>query len=80
MNATKSNLVAAMNVIARNLTSEAAYRKWLDVIADPESADNRKYAAIANDEEWFSDVVRAFLAIMKKHGSEGFSISGQIYK
>lgn len=80
MNTAKSNLVAAMNIIIRSLTNEAAYRKWLDVIADPESADNRKYATIANDEEWFSDVVHAFLAAMKKYSSEGFSISGRVYK
>lgn len=80
MNSTKANLVAAMNVITLNLTNEAAYRKWLDVIADPENADDRKCAEVANNKEWFCDVVHTFLGIMKKYGGEGLSISGWVYK
>lgn len=80
MNAAKASLVAAMNTIVLSLTNEAAYRKWLDVIAEPESADDRKCADVASDEGWFSDAVHTFLGIVKKHGGEGFSISGRVYK
>lgn len=76
----KARLVAAMNTLARNFTNDNAYQKWLTVIAEPESADDRKCVEIANDEEWFCDAVHTFLLIMKRYGGEGFTISGIIYK
>ena len=80
MSAEKTRLVAAMNTLARNFVNDDAYQKWLDIIADPESADDRKCAEVANDEEWFCDAVHTFLVIMKRYGGEGFSISGRIYR
>lgn len=65
----KAGIVAAMNTLARSVT-----------IADPESADDRKCAEVADDDGWFCEVVHTFLAIMKRYGGEGFSISGRIYK
>ena len=77
MNTEKIALLKAMHTIMLCMNDENAYVRWTYMMPDEATEDDFRF--IAQDDEEFEDVVKAFGLIMKDHLHSGLWVDGNLY-
>lgn len=69
--------VRAMNDIIRSMNNEDAYMEWIYTV--PDEATEEDLMDIADDEQFFGEVVRLFLKLYEEYIEDGLFIGGKLY-
>lgn len=70
-------LMQAMHTIICAMNDEDAYMRWIYLV--PDEATDEDLREIAEDDEFFADVCKAFRRILNDHGAAGFYVNKKVW-